>query len=122
MNKLTIKNLVIFAMVIGVIVGLSAAFAKNSVDNSPIAVANASADTPDQAGFFTGEFDEHDPTWLIEGALGGFQNLHNGSSNDPAALLALLEEQGIEVPEGAGTHELQNLLAGPGGSFDHSRQ
>ena len=127
MNKLSIKNLVIFAMVIGVIAGLGAGLAKSAIDNSPVAVADGLSAEPDQDDFFGagwGLTGEHSEQWLIEGALGGFQNLHSRSSNDPETLRSLLEARGIEVPEGASTHDLQNLLSGPGGSgrtFDHSR-
>ncbi len=120
MNKLSVKNMLIFAVVVGVIVGLAAAFARSAVDNSPAAVAGNSSAESDQGNFFSSEFGEHDPTWLIEGALGGFQNLHGGSSDDPEALRSLLEAQGIEVPEGASTHDLRNLLSGPREAFDHS--
>lgn len=124
MGKLSIKNMVILAVVIGVIAGLGAGLAKSAVDNSPVAVADGS----DQGDFSTAEWGltgEHSTEWLLEGALGGFQNLHSGSSNDPDTLRSLLEDAGIEVPEGASTHDLRNLLAGSGGfggSFDHSGQ
>lgn len=114
----------ILAVVIGVVAGLGAGLAKSAVDNSPVAVADGSAPKPDQNDLFQAEWaltGEHSAEWLIEGALGGFQNLHSGSSNDPETLRSLLEAQGIEVPEGATTHELRNLLSGPGGAFDHSR-
>ena len=126
MTKLTIKNLVIFAVIVGVVVGLAAGFAKSAVQNNQVAAADDSVVEPDQGDVFGSDWGlsgEHDQQWLIEGALGGFQNLHSGSSNDPETLRSLLEDQGIEVPEGASTHELRNLLSGsggPGGFFDHS--
>lgn len=125
MNNLSIKNMVIFAVILGVIIGLGAGLAKSAVDNSPVAVADGLPAEPDQSDFFQSEWaltGEHSTEWLLEGALGGFQNLHSGSSNDPETLRSLLEAQGIEVPEGASTHDLQNLLSGSGGSFDHSGQ
>ena len=128
MNNLSIKNMVIFAVILGVIIGLGAGPAKSAVDNSPVAVAESSPAESDQGDFFQSEWaltGEHSTEWLLEGALGGFQNLHSGSSNDPETLRSLLEARGIEVPEGASTHELRNLLSGPGGSgglFDHSGQ
>lgn len=124
MNKLSVKNMLIFAVVVGVIVGVAAGLARSVIDDSPVAAADNSSAEPDQSDLFQSGWElagEHDPQWLIEGALGGFQNLHGGSSNDPESLRSLLEAQGIEVPEGASTHDLQNLLSGPGGAFDHSR-
>ncbi len=120
--------MVIFAVVIGVIAGLAAGLARSAIDDSPVAVAGGSSSEPDQDDSFGAEWGltgEHSTEWLLEGALGGFQNLHGGSSNDPESLRSLLEAQGIEVPEGASTHDLQNLLSGRGGSgglFDHSGQ
>ena len=127
MNKLSIKNLVMLAVIVGVVAGLGAGLAKSAIDDSPVAVADGSSSEPDQNDFFGAEWaltGEHSTEWLLERALGGFQNLHSGSSNDPETLRSLLEAQGIEVPEGASTHDLLNLLSGregAGGSFDHSR-
>ena len=125
MIKLSVKNMVIFAVIVGVIVGGAAGLAKSAVDNSPVALADDLSAESDQDNFFGAAWaltGEHSTEWLLEGALGGFQNLHRWSSNDPETLRSLLEAQGIEVPEGASTHDLQNLLSGRGGSgsFDHS--
>lgn len=125
MNKLSIRNVVILAVIIGVVVGLGAGFARSAVDDSPAAAVGGSSSEPDQSDFFGAEWalnGEHSTEWLLEGVLGGFQNPHSGSSNDPETLRSLLEAQGIEVPEGASTHDLQSLLSGRGGfggSFDH---
>ena len=40
MNNSSIKNMVIFAVILGVIIGLGAGPAKSAVDNSPVAVAD----------------------------------------------------------------------------------
>lgn len=130
MRKLSIKNMVVLAVVIGVIAGLGAGLARSAVDNSPVAVADGSSKDSDQGDFSAADWGltgEHSTEWLLEGALGGFQNLHSGSSNDPDTLRSLLEAAGIEVPEGASTHDMRNLLSGSGGSggfgggsFDHS--
>lgn len=131
MSHLSIKTLVIFAVIIGVVVGLSAAIAKSVVDNSPVAVAAGDSESSDQINPWAADHElgllagEHDQTWLLERALGGFQNQHAGSSNNPEELRSRLEALGIEVPEGASTHDLQNLLSGrdgAGGAFDHSGQ
>lgn len=127
MNKLSIKNMVIFAVVLGVIVGVGAGLAKSSIDNSPVAVADESTAEPERINPFGADHElgqiagEHEQTWLIERALGGSQFSHSGSSSDPAFLRSRLEAQGIDVPEGATTDELRELLSGSGGWFDHSR-
>lgn len=131
MLHLSIKNLVIFALIIGIVAGVGAGIVKSAVDNSPVAVASGDSEPSDQINPWAADHElsqltgEHDPTWLLELALGGFQGQHSGSSSNPEELRARIEALGIEVPEGASTHDLQNLLSGrsgAGGGFDHSGQ
>ncbi len=119
MNKLSVKNMLIFAVVVGVIVGVTAAFARSEPPTiSSAAAANGSATDLDVGHIL----DMHGEEALIESALGGFEALHGGFSTTPDFLRSQLESRGINVPEGATTEELQNILAESGISMGQLHQ
>ncbi len=119
MSKLSVNNMLIFAVVIGVIFGVVAAF----VQREPSKISSATTENGSITDLDAGHIlDMHGEEALIESGLGGFEALHGGFSSTPDFLRSRLESRGISVPEGATTEELQNLLADAGISMEQLHQ
>ena len=111
--------MVIFALAVGVIVGVVAAFAQGG----PSRVSSAATESVSANDLDTELMLEmHGEEALIESALGGFEALHGGFSTTPEFLRSQLESRGISVPEGATTEELQDLLANAGITMDQMHE
>lgn len=111
--------MLVFAVVVGVIVGVAAAFTQGEQSKISSAAAANGSTTDLDAGHI---LDMHGEEALIESALGGFEALHGGFSTTPDFLRSQLESRGINVPEGATTEDLQNLLAESGISMEQLHQ
>ena len=130
-------NIVLFpAVIVGLIIGVSAAFAQNftTENGETIARAEESSKKELDAKNLPAEvlkalppeelaelFPEKAETILVPEAFSQVKST-GGDSNDPEYLRAVLEKMGIAVPEGASTKELQDLLAGAKTSGDGSQK
>ena len=109
----------LFALAVGVIAGVVAAFAQGEPTKISLAATeNVSANDLDTELML----EMHGEAALIESALGGFEALHAGSSSTPDFLRSQLESRGIGFPEGATTEELQDLLADAGITMDQMHE
>ncbi|NQW21661.1 MAG: hypothetical protein HQ477_13225 [Chloroflexi bacterium] len=116
---LSVRNLAILAVIVGVVVGISLAMTQNGTSAATSSTSNQST-APD----FSAEhiLEMHGEEALIESSLGGFEAIHSGFSSAPEFLRAQLVERGLNAPEGATTEELQALLAEAGVTMDQMHQ
>lgn len=109
----------LFALAVGVIAGVTAAFTRGEPSNvSSAATGSVAANDLDTELML----EMHGEAALIESALGGFEALHAGSSSTPDFLRSQLESRGIGYPEGATTEKLQDLLADAGITMDQMHE
>ena len=130
-------NIVLFsAVIVGLIIGVSAAFAQNfttgNLDTIARAEESSKADLdpknlptevlkalpPEELAEL---FPEKAEAILVPEAFSQVKST-GGDSDDPEYLRAVLEKMGIVAPEGASTKELQDLLAGAKTSGDVSQK
>ena len=124
MNNIGIKTFVVSAVIVGLVIGISTALARNGVSN------DVGIDA-DQISSST-EFDPKNlPAEVLKAlppeelaelfpekaeailALEAFDQVKTADAeqNDPEYLRAVIQKLGGEAPEGASTNELQDILA-----------
>ncbi len=131
------SKLVLFsAVIVGLIIGVSAAFAQNSATENGETIARAEESSKEELDpknlptevlkalppeELAELFPEKAEAILVPEAFSQVKST-GGDSDDPEYLRAVLEKMGIAAPEGASTKELQDLLAGAKTSGDGSQK
>jgi hypothetical protein len=117
---LSIRNILFFAVLVGLITGISLAFSQDraSTNTSSSITAESASGGIDAAHIL----EMHGEEALIESDLRGLESLHKGFSTAPEFLRSELENRGIYPPEGATTEQLQELLAEAGVTMQEMHQ
>ena len=116
----SIRNYVVLAVAIGLIVGVSLAFTQDRATSNTSSSATAGEEGVDLDVAHILEM--HGEEALIESSLGGLESLHKGFSTAPEFLRSELEKRGIFPPEGATTEQLQELMADAGVTMEEMHQ
>lgn len=120
MRMFSVRNMVVLAVLVGLIAGVGLAFTQ---DRAKTATSSSATTGETDTGLDAAHLLEmHGEEALIESQLGGLESLHKGFSSAPEFLRSELEKRDIFAPESATTEELQELMAEAGVTMQEMHQ